>query len=78
MNDALLRSLEAFATREGHTVGELAIAWLLGNPSVNSVISGASKPEQVQANAHAVDWQLTDDQMIEIHGILNESSGNAQ
>lgn len=78
VNDALLRSLEAFATREGHTVGELAIAWLLGNPSVNSVISGASKPEQVQANAHAVDWQLTDDQMIEIHGILNESSGNAQ
>jgi aryl-alcohol dehydrogenase-like predicted oxidoreductase len=78
VNNALLRSLEAFASREDHNVGELAIAWLLGNPTVTSVISGASSPEQVLANAHAADWQLTKDQMIEINAVLDESSVNAQ
>jgi len=56
-----VEALEAFATERGHTVGELAIAWLLAQPSVSSVIAGATKPEQVVANAAAASWVLTDE-----------------
>ncbi len=49
----------AFADARGHTVGELAIAWLLAQPSVTSVIAGATTPAQVAANAKAASWILT-------------------
>ena len=53
-----LEALEAFAAERGHTLLELAIAALASQPGVASVIAGAMSPEQVAANAAAVDWQL--------------------
>ena len=41
--------LSNFTQELGHTVGELALAWLLANPAVCSVIAGATSPEQVVA-----------------------------
>ncbi|HEY0396817.1 MAG TPA: aldo/keto reductase [Acidimicrobiia bacterium] len=38
---------------------ELAIAWLLAQRSVTSVIAGATRPEQVAANAAAATWVLS-------------------
>ncbi len=49
---------------------ELAIAWLLANSAVSSVIAGATKPEQTTANAKAADWHLTPEDMEEIEKIL--------
>ena len=69
-NFAMLSKLENFAAERGHPMVELAIAWLLGNPAVSSVISGATRTEQVTANAKAADWRLTDDDMKEIDEIL--------
>lgn len=54
-----LEALEAFAADHGHTILDLAIAWLVAQPFVPSVIAGASKPDQVAANARAADWALT-------------------
>jgi aryl-alcohol dehydrogenase-like predicted oxidoreductase len=54
-----IEAYEGFAAERGHTVGELAIAWLLAQPSVASVIAGATRPEQVAANAAAATWMLT-------------------
>jgi aryl-alcohol dehydrogenase-like predicted oxidoreductase len=54
-----LSKLEAFAGERGHTVGELAIAWLLARPWLASVIAGARKVEQVTANVAAAGWKLT-------------------
>jgi aryl-alcohol dehydrogenase-like predicted oxidoreductase len=51
-------ALGELAEAEGHSVLELAIAWLLSRPTVASVIAGATRPEQVQANAAAADWAL--------------------
>jgi len=48
-----------FAAARGRTVGELAIAWLLAQPTVASVIAGATRPEQVTANAAAATWMLS-------------------
>jgi aryl-alcohol dehydrogenase-like predicted oxidoreductase len=49
--------LDAFATERGVTLLEVAIGGLLAQPAVASVIAGATKPEQVQANAQAGNWQ---------------------
>jgi aryl-alcohol dehydrogenase-like predicted oxidoreductase len=58
-----LEALESFAKERGHTLLELAFAGLLAQPSVSSVIAGATKAEQVAGNVSAGDWELdTDDQ----------------
>lgn len=69
-NFAMLSRLENFAEEQGHPMVELAIAWLLGNSAVRSVIAGATRPEQVVANAKAADWQLTPEDMQEIDMLL--------
>lgn len=56
-----------FAEERGHTTVELAIAWLLAQPQVASVIAGATRPEQVEANAKAADWTLTADEVTELN-----------
>ena len=66
----MLDSLEAFAGERGRALVELAIAWLLANPLVSSVIAGATKPEQLDANARASGWRLTQDEMRELDSIL--------
>ena len=69
-NFAMLARLERFAQDRGHSVTELAIAWLLGNPVVGSVIAGATTPEQVAANARASEWELSADDLAEVNMIL--------
>jgi aryl-alcohol dehydrogenase-like predicted oxidoreductase len=64
-----LAKLEAFATEHGHTVGELAIAWLLSKPYVSTIIAGVRKPEQVSANVAAAEWKLTDEENNEVDAI---------
>ena len=72
-NFDLLEHLEAFATEREHPMVELAFAWLLYNPLVSSVIAGATKSEQVVANANAADWHLTPQEVEELNGILDEN-----
>ena len=72
LNDRNRRTAEKvadFAESRGHTLLELAICWLLAHPAVASVIAGATKPEQVRANARSADWPLTEDEMAEIDSI---------
>ncbi len=69
-NFAMLSRLETFAEERGHPMVELAIAWLLGNSAVSSVIAGATKNEQVTANVKAANWVLTPEDMTEIDEIL--------
>ena len=64
-----LAKLETFATEHGHTVGELAIAWLLAKPWVSTVIAGARKIEQVSANVTAAEWKLTAEEVTEVDAI---------
>jgi aryl-alcohol dehydrogenase-like predicted oxidoreductase len=51
----------AFAEERGHSLHELAICALASTPGVGSIIAGATKPEQVRANAAAAaaSWQLS-------------------
>jgi aryl-alcohol dehydrogenase-like predicted oxidoreductase len=74
LNDAnfeTLGALEDFAKQRDHTMLELAIGWLASQPYVSSVISGATKPEQVEQNVKAAEWRLTPEEMSEIDGITS-------
>ena len=59
-------ALRRFAEERGHTLLELAIAALTSTPAIDTVISGATKPEQVRANAAAADWLLNADELAEL------------
>lgn len=67
-----VRQLGELAADLGCTTAQLAIAWCLKNPNVSTVITGASRPEQVQENMKAVDVvpKLTPDVMERIEAIL--------
>ena len=74
LNDAnfdRLDILETFASEHGHSVAELAIAWLVSHPWVSTVIAGVTKTKQVSANVAAAGWKLTDDEMAELDKALN-------
>jgi aryl-alcohol dehydrogenase-like predicted oxidoreductase len=69
MNDAnfdKVEALEAWAKERGHTILELAFAWLLGHEVVSSVIAGATSPEQVAANVATAEWRLTPEEVEEV------------
>lgn len=65
-NEAIAMEAERWAQARGHTLLELAIAWLLATPVVSSVIAGVSNPEQVEANARAAGWTLTPQEKAEV------------
>ncbi|RYG46352.1 aldo/keto reductase [bacterium] len=62
--------LIAWAGDHGKTILELAFAYLLGEKAVASVIAGATKPEQVAANAAAAGWVLTADERKEVAALI--------
>ncbi len=65
-----MERLSAFASSRDHSILELAFAWLLAQPAMASVIAGATKPEQVAANAAAAGWRLSEDDLSEIDELL--------
>ena len=69
-NFETLEKLESWAGERGHTVLELAIGWLSSQSHVASVISGATKPEQLEANAAAVDWLLSAHEVAEVAALV--------
>lgn len=67
------RQLAPVAEELGCTQSQLALAWCLKNPNVSTVITGASRPEQVVENMAALDVvdKLTPDVLARIEGILD-------
>lgn len=73
INDAnwdRVERLTAFCEERGHTLLELAFAWLLSEPLTASVIAGATKVEQVHGNAAAAGWVLTVEEKAAIDAIV--------
>ncbi|MCB2406855.1 aldo/keto reductase [Hymenobacter lucidus] len=65
----IVDALRPLAEAKGATVAQLALAWLLHQPVVSSVIIGANKPEQLDDNLKAVDVQLTPDELRQLDEI---------
>jgi aryl-alcohol dehydrogenase-like predicted oxidoreductase len=57
-NFAIVERVETFAKSRGKGVLDAAVSWLLGQKQVASVIAGATKPEQVEANVAAGSWAM--------------------
>jgi aryl-alcohol dehydrogenase-like predicted oxidoreductase len=65
-----IEALETWAEKQGHSMVELAIAWLLAKPQVPTVISGVTKVDQLESNAHAAGWKLSHQDVEEVNQIL--------
>jgi len=65
-----VKKLNAIAGDLGLTMPQLALAWILRRPEISSVITGASRPEQVAENVQASGVKLEDDVLAEIERIL--------
>jgi len=64
-----LEALEAFAEQRGVSLLSVAIGGLLGQPAIASVIAGATKPEQVRANAVAGGWEPSEDDLAAVNAL---------
>jgi aryl-alcohol dehydrogenase-like predicted oxidoreductase len=71
-NEDIVEKLQAFAQTRGHTMLELAFSWLASRPQVASVIAGATRVEQVEANVKAIGWALSAEELAEVDGITRE------
>lgn len=67
---AKVDALEDLANELGITLPEMALAWILRQPNVASALVGASRPEQIEANAKAVEVELCQETLDKIEAIL--------
>jgi aryl-alcohol dehydrogenase-like predicted oxidoreductase len=70
----LVDVLESWAKDRGRGLNELAQAWLMAQPKVCSVITGATKLEHLLKNVKAADWVLTPADLAEIDAIFGDRS----
>jgi aryl-alcohol dehydrogenase-like predicted oxidoreductase len=69
-NYDLIEGLSAWAEEREQSMAGLALAWLLAQPQVCSVISGVTGLQQLQQNARAAGWSLTAEELGSVTGIL--------
>jgi aryl-alcohol dehydrogenase-like predicted oxidoreductase len=69
-NFALSAKLRDWADGRGRSLSDLAQAWLLAQPQVCSVITGAKSVDQLLNNVKAADWALTESELREVEAIL--------
>ena len=70
-NRTIVRKLTPIAADLDVTRGQLALAWVLRQPGVSSVITGATKPTQVDENVRAAELELSDDVIAAIEEIVS-------
>jgi 1-deoxyxylulose-5-phosphate synthase len=76
VDDADWRQLEQFsdfAAARDLTEVQVAFSWLAAQPSVSSVIAGATRPEQVRQNAEAVAWVPSESELAELDAIFPQT-----
>src|SRR6266540_1359531 len=64
-----LEALERYGEQRGLSLLQVAIGGLAAQPAVASVIAGATKPEQVRANAAAGAWEPNADDLAELDAL---------
>jgi len=69
-----IEALQAYADARGISLLTLAIGGLIAQPAVGSVISGATRPEQVRANVEAGAWEPSAEDLAELAGLRSASA----
>jgi len=70
----VVEKLDAFVKARDRTLTELAFSWLAARPTVGSIIAGATRPEQIDANVKATGWVLGPEDLAEIDKITGVES----
>ena len=69
-NLAVVEELARFAAEGGHTVAQLAVAWVLAQPGVHVAIVGARRADHIEGTAPAAGIELSDDDLERIDSIM--------
>ncbi|MFO8060956.1 MAG: aldo/keto reductase [Bacillota bacterium] len=69
----VMEQLEEYAGVCGFSPGQLAIAWLLAQPQVASVIAGVTSIDHLEENAGAANWGMTYEEERKIRGIVERA-----
>ena len=69
---ATVERLSEFAAERSHTLLELAVSWLIAQPSVGSVVTGVTTAGQALANVAAADWDLSVEELAAVEEIVSE------
>jgi aryl-alcohol dehydrogenase-like predicted oxidoreductase len=72
---ALIAALQQYADGHGVSLVDVAIGALLANETVSSVIAGATRPDQVRANAAAARWRPSAEDLAELRDVLAATPG---
>ena len=67
-----VEQLKPIAERNGKTLAQLSISWVLRRPEVTAAIAGARRPEQILETAPASDWDLSEEDIEQIENLLAE------
>ena len=63
----VLRVLYCLEMLASYLYGDRDIRWILDNPSVSATIVGAKNPQQIINNVGALDWRLSDQELMELN-----------
>ena len=72
-NVATQDRLRAIAEREGHTLPDLALAWVLSHPVVTTALVGFRTADEVADSAEAAEWELSPELLEEVTAISDEA-----
>ncbi len=76
-NVAVVERLKRVAAEAGCAVAQLAVAWVLRHPAVTVALTGARRPGEIEENALAADWRLSESELEQIDAIMADAAGTA-
>jgi aryl-alcohol dehydrogenase-like predicted oxidoreductase len=66
----LVEALRPIAARNGRSLAQLSVAWVLRRPELTAAIVGARRPSQIDETAQAGDWDISAEDLAEIDTLL--------
>ena len=72
MNLELVEELRPIAEKNGKTLAQLAIAWVLRRPELTAAIVGTRNPSQIEETVAATDWELSEEDIAAVNALLKE------
>jgi aryl-alcohol dehydrogenase-like predicted oxidoreductase len=71
----VIDALREIARARGVSVAEVSINWVLAQPGVSTALIGTTKPENLEKNAKAADWELTKEELARIDDCYSKNLG---
>ena len=71
-NIRIIEKLKKVSKKYDKSVGQLAIAWVLSNPSISSALVGAKNIDQLSQNIEGQGWTIEKEDLIRINAVLGK------